>query len=293
MKTSMVTLVILLVVTLAFWIGPAQARHGGGKGKAAGPHQPKGGARPGAGKAHPPQPKAKAHAKPAGGKSKAAGKKKHGAPHEKDDAKKSHDRHKDQTSAGKHADRSKELASKPKAQHKDAHSKESEKAKHRRKAPAAIGDGGGAAAGDDGSDGTGDDGGTAAGYDGGSAAGDGGAMGTSDGAGGGFKTESIAGLSAVHLKLQGANHNYRGNLQGAMRHIVAALETVGATPPPSIGTGKGRVNLPKPESDRILRDARASLDRIRNQLATDSQNGHLRGAVDKAIGELDMALNAR
>ena len=60
MKVSMVTVVVLLTVTLAFWIGQAEAQHRGGGAKPPAAHPPKAAARPPAGKMHPPQPKGKA-----------------------------------------------------------------------------------------------------------------------------------------------------------------------------------------------------------------------------------------
>jgi hypothetical protein len=75
-KLSMLTAVVLSVVTVASWIGQAEAQHRGGKPAAA--PRPKAGPPPGAGKMHPPQPKAKAKAQPKanGGMAKAAQKKK-------------------------------------------------------------------------------------------------------------------------------------------------------------------------------------------------------------------------
>jgi hypothetical protein len=84
MKASMVTAVGLMLVTFAFWIGQAEAQHRGG-GRPAVAHPPKGGGRPSAVKAHPPQPKAKQHPpkaksqqKPAEAKAKATEKKNNG-----------------------------------------------------------------------------------------------------------------------------------------------------------------------------------------------------------------------
>jgi hypothetical protein len=72
MKMSMVTVVVLLVVTFAFWIGQAEAQQRGGKGMPAGAPPRKGGARPAAGKMSPPQPKGKAQQHSKGGMAKAA-----------------------------------------------------------------------------------------------------------------------------------------------------------------------------------------------------------------------------
>ena len=63
MKVSMVTLLVLLVVTFAFWIGQAEAQHRGGGGRPAVAHPPKGGGRPAAGKVQRPQRQGKGAAK--------------------------------------------------------------------------------------------------------------------------------------------------------------------------------------------------------------------------------------
>jgi hypothetical protein len=75
MKVSMLTAVGLVVVTFAFWIGHAEAQHRGGTGRPAAVHPPSGGGRPSPGKAHPPQPKAKAQQKAKGATTKPAQKK--------------------------------------------------------------------------------------------------------------------------------------------------------------------------------------------------------------------------
>jgi hypothetical protein len=77
MRTSKITMVGLLVGTLGFWLGQAEAQHPAGKGKAAPPrpHPAKGGGRPAAAKAHPPKPKAKAQPKSHGKTANAAPKK--------------------------------------------------------------------------------------------------------------------------------------------------------------------------------------------------------------------------
>ena len=111
MKASTVTVVGLVVVVFAFGIGQAEAQHRGGKGKAAGAHAPKGGARPGAGKAHPAQPKAKAQQKAKGAMAKPAQKKEK----PKESAKAKHDEKKkhiakEKTKAEKHAKRAEKKA---------------------------------------------------------------------------------------------------------------------------------------------------------------------------------------
>ena len=75
MKVSMTMVVGLAVLIFAIGIGQAEAQHRGGKGKVAVAHAPKGGARPGAGKAHPAQHKAKTQHKAKGAMAKAAQKK--------------------------------------------------------------------------------------------------------------------------------------------------------------------------------------------------------------------------
>src|SRR3974390_490480 len=92
MKAVMGWAVGLLVVTLACWLGQAEAGHGGGRGRGGPSHPPKGGARPGTGKIHPAQPKKghKEQHKPKGGAPKAAEKKRKGLPEAKPDAKKKH-----------------------------------------------------------------------------------------------------------------------------------------------------------------------------------------------------------
>ncbi len=116
MKVSVVTVVGLLLVTFVFWIGQAEAQHRGGRGKVAVSHPPKGGARPGAGKAHPVQPKAKSQQKAKGGIAKPAQKK---------------EKHKESAKA-KHDEKKKHLA-KEKAK-AEKHAKKTEK-----KAPATKG----------------------------------------------------------------------------------------------------------------------------------------------------------
>jgi hypothetical protein len=71
-KLSLVTAVVLSVVTVAFWIGQAEAQHRGGTAKAPVAPHPKAAA----GKAHAPLPNAKAQAKAKAGAAKTAQKKK-------------------------------------------------------------------------------------------------------------------------------------------------------------------------------------------------------------------------
>jgi hypothetical protein len=96
---SMVTAVGLLVVTLAFWLGQAEAQHTGGKGRAAPAHPPKGGA----GKQHLSPPKGKAQHKSKGGPPKKAQKKekRQDAAKEKHDTKKKHTLTKEERKARK------------------------------------------------------------------------------------------------------------------------------------------------------------------------------------------------
>ncbi len=113
MKASMVTVVGLVIVIFAFGMGQAGAQHRGGKGKPAAAHSPKakGGARPGAGKAHTPKPKGKVQQKAKGGMAKPAQKQEK----PKESAKAKHDEKKkhiakEKTKAEKHAKRAEKKA---------------------------------------------------------------------------------------------------------------------------------------------------------------------------------------
>jgi hypothetical protein len=109
MKGSMVAVVGLLMIALASWVGQAEAQHRGGK--AAAPHAPKAaGPRPGAGKAHPAQPKVKAQPKSGGGMARAAQKKQ-----------------KPQDSSKAKEQAKKELAHKKEAKKEPEHKKEAKK----------------------------------------------------------------------------------------------------------------------------------------------------------------------
>ena len=92
MKASMVTAVGLLIVTLAFWNGEAEAQRGGGRVPQARAPKVVGG---GGGKSHPQQPKVKANHK-AKAAPKEAHKKQKGSPQEKHTAKKSGEHEKKQ-----------------------------------------------------------------------------------------------------------------------------------------------------------------------------------------------------
>jgi hypothetical protein len=101
--------------------------------------------------------------------------------------------------------------------------------------------------------------------------------------------ESVSLLHNVYQALQAVNHDYGGHRLRAMRHVGAALHHLGPSAPPRLGTGKGQMTVPQPVSDTILREARASLQRIRNRSAHAGANG----ALDQAMREIDLALTVR
>jgi hypothetical protein len=220
MNVSMMTAVVPLVVIFALWIGQAEAQH---KGKSAGAPAPRGGARPGAGKAHAPMAKAQQKAK--GATPKPAQKKQ---------------QHKDLAET-KHDEKKKHIA-KEKARE---HAKKAEK-----KAPATAAD-----------------------------------------------HESVALLRAVHHKLHEADHDYDGHRHLAAEHVGSALGHLGSSAQTPGRSGKGRTNSPQSVSDAIMREARGSLEMIKNRLAAKSADakGHreAHGAVDAAIREISSALTVR
>jgi hypothetical protein len=268
MKVSIVSVVGLLVVTFAFWLGQAEAQHGGGKGRT-GPaqgHAPKGGARPGAGKTHPTPPKGKGQQKSKGAPPKKAKKKQkqQDSAQAKPDAKKKHALKKEEKKARKEDDAPHEkhtVKAKARERAKEAESKALAKAGHPAKvalAPGAVPTGSVPLVTDQ---------------------------------------ESISLLQAVHQQLQEVNHDYAGHRRLAMKHVGAALGHLGSSAAQRIGTGKGQVKLPQPVSKAILEEARASLEMVRNQFAagaaTASGHGDAHGAVVKAIREIDLALTVR
>jgi outer membrane biosynthesis protein TonB len=109
--------------------------------------------------------------------------------------------------------------------------------------------------------------------------------------------ESIALLQAAHHKLHEADHDYDGHRRRAAEHVGAALGHLGSSAQSPMRSGTGRTNLPQSVSDAIMREARASLEMIRNRLAAKStaSAGHreAHGAVDAAIREIGLALNVR
>jgi hypothetical protein len=144
MKVPIVTVVGLLVVTFVFWIGQAEAQHRGGKGNAAPAHPPKGGARPGVVKAHPPQPKTKAQQKSKGGVAKAPTQNKQ---NRRDSADAKHDEKKKHTAAEAHHDeKKKHAAAEAKHDEKKKHTAKEKEREHVKKAekraPATIAAGG-------------------------------------------------------------------------------------------------------------------------------------------------------
>jgi len=86
-RVSIVTVVCLLVVTFAFWIGDAEAQHGAGKVPAAPAHPLKKAAGAAVGKVPPAQPQGKAQQKAKAAVSKEAQKKQNDSPEEKNAAK--------------------------------------------------------------------------------------------------------------------------------------------------------------------------------------------------------------
>jgi hypothetical protein len=113
---------------------------------------------------------------------------------------------------------------------------------------------------------------------------------------GGRDPESINLLHAAHHKLHEADHDYGGHRLRALEHVGTALRHLGADAPTG-WSGAGGGTMPQFASDNILREARSTLDMIRDRLrgmpAAAAGHGHARGAVDAAIREIDVALTVR
>jgi flagellar biosynthesis GTPase FlhF len=255
MKASMVTVVSLMVVTFAFWVGQAEAQHRGGA-KAAPAHPPNVGARPVV-KAHPPQPKAKAQQKPKGAVAKTPAQKKQ-QPRDSAQAKREQEK--------KRIAKEKAAAQKEKQPRDLAEAKHEEKKKNaakekaqehvkkvEKKAPSSVA------------------------------------------ARGGPDNESIALLRGVHEKLEMVNHDYGVHRRRAADHVDSALRHLGSSAPASIGAGKGQMNSPQHVSDAVMYEARTSLELIKNWLAArpGGVDGPPHGAVKAAIHEIDLALAVR
>jgi len=220
MRVSIVTAVGLLVVTLAFWIGDAEAQNGAGKVAAAPAHPLKKAAGAAVAKAHPAQPQGKAQQKAKAAVSKEAAKKQNGSPQENSAAKKNQARRNEEKKAG-------EAAGVPVVPAQD----------------------------------------------------------------------SISLLNTAYQKLQDVNSAYGGHRVRAMRHIGAALGHLGSSEPLWTDGFKDKVNTPRPVSDTNLKEARASLEKIRSQFAAKPPlapgNGNARRSVNDAIYEIDSALIVR
>jgi hypothetical protein len=305
MRVSMMTVVGLLVVVFAFWSGDAEAQRGRGRGGAA-PAHPLGGARPGVGKTHPQQPKAKAHQKSKGPASKGAQKKQKGSPQEKGKAKKEIA---DKKGAGKKAgDRHEAPAGKAKVREgaKEAKSKTQAKAQQVGKAAPGTRPTSGTPTAAPGAAPT--DGASAAVASTGPA--DGAvattaSIGPSAGASATAKVVPAAGmhdvsaqpniflLQAARQKLQEVSRGYGGHKLRAEQHVGAALGHLRSPAPPSIATGNAQANMPRPVSDDVLREARTSLQKVARQLPAGARDGEARAALNEAIRELNLALNSR
>jgi outer membrane biosynthesis protein TonB len=256
MKASMVTVVSLMVVTFALWVGQAEAQHRGGA-KAAPAHPPKVSARPVV-KAHPPQPKAKAQQKSKGAVAKKPPAEKKQKP--PDPAQVKRDEKKKQAAKEKTAaqkeQKSRDLAD-AKHEEKKKHAAKEKAREHAKKAdkkalsPVA-------------------------------------ARGVPD-------HESIALLRGVHEKLQMVNHDYGVHRRRATEHVDSALRHLGSSAPASVGSGKGQMNSPQHVSDAVMYEARTSLEMIKNWLAArpGGVDGAAHGAVKAAIHEIDLALAVR
>jgi hypothetical protein len=109
--------------------------------------------------------------------------------------------------------------------------------------------------------------------------------------------ESIALLHAVHRKLHEADHEYGGHRHRATEHVSSALHHLGSSAQTPGGAGTGRSNSPQSVSDAIMREARASLETIKNRLAATGSHakghGEAHRAVDAAIHEVRLALEVR
>jgi type IV secretory pathway VirB10-like protein len=249
MRASMVTVVAVMVVTLGFWLGQAEAQHGRGAAPPPAPHLPKVAPRPPAVKPLPPHPKAKARQKSKGAAAKPPQKKpkQHDSAQAKDDPKKS-DPHKKQEKAARERD-------------DDARKKQIAKEKARERDKRALAD-----------------------------------------------HEAIALLRSAHQKLHEADHDYDGHRHRATEHVRGALGHLGSSAETPIRAGGARANLPQSVSDAVMREARSSLETIKNQLASGIHAGaghgkaqgagnvrheEARAAVDAAIREIDLALRVR
>ncbi len=114
---------------------------------------------------------------------------------------------------------------------------------------------------------------------------------------GGPDHESISLLRAAHHKLHEADHDYDGHRHRALEHVGSALGHLGSSAQAPMRAGQGRRNTPQSVSDAIMREARGSLDTIKNRLASlgASFKGHgeAHRAVDAAVREIDLALRVR
>jgi hypothetical protein len=224
MRASIVTVVGLLMVTFAFWLGQAEAQHGKGRGAPTPP--PKAASRPNVVKPHAPQPKVKAQQKAKAAAPKSAQKKQ-----------------KPQDSA------------KAKEAEKKKHTAKTKTPEHAKKAQKK------------------------------STAGD------------GPDHEAVSILHAAHQKLHDADHDYDGHRWRASEHVGAALRHLGSFAESQFRPGSGRSKVPQSVSDEHLRQARASLETIRNRLASHkgatAAHREAHRAVDEAIREIDSALKVR
>lgn len=221
MRVSMVTVVGLLVVTFAFWIGDAEAQHGAGKVAAAPAHALKKAAGAAVAKSHPAPPQGTVQQKAKAAVSKEVQKKQNGSPQQKQDAKKN-----------------------------QAHNKAEEKKVGKAAGVPVV-----------------------------------------------PAQDSISLLNTAYQKLEDVNNAYSGHRVRAMKHIGAALGHLGSSVPLWLEGVKGQVNMSRPVSDTKLKEARASLEKIRNQFAAKPPlapgNGDARRAVNDAIREIDSALIVR
>ncbi len=73
-------------------------------------------------------------------------------------------------------------------------------------------------------------------------------------------------LRTVHARLQEVDHDYEGHRVEAMNSLGQALGHLGSSAPPGVGAGLSLGNLPRTQSDGILRDAIVQLRIVEGQL---------------------------
>jgi hypothetical protein len=105
----------------------------------------------------------------------------------------------------------------------------------------------------------------------------------------------IGELHRIKALLEKADHDYKGHRAAAVKEITAAIHDLAAHHHhhPHAMPGKGGNNEPQALSDAQLREAREQLRTVHKQLAAAGAPGKAVTAVEKAIKELDRALEIK